>query len=86
MNVGATVTREALLEVLDRTVSDHLEWLKTWHGGVMLGGGDPAAVDPHHLCLFGTWYVRNQHAELVNQPMLTRLATLHDEMHDRAQT
>ena len=83
---AAEVSRESLLDILDRTVADHLDWLQSWHAHVLIApGADRAQLDPHRLCLFGAWYLRNRHAELVDQPMVARLAALHDEMHERAQ-
>ncbi|MGB0671869.1 MAG: diguanylate cyclase [Rhodospirillales bacterium] len=76
-----------ILDELDSAINDHLEWLKTWHR-LMLCVGIPTttdlAYDPHHLCRFGSWYVRNQHRGLVNQPVLRNLARLHKDMHDMA--
>ncbi|MEO5337684.1 MAG: diguanylate cyclase [Magnetospirillum sp. WYHS-4] len=81
------VTTQDILEELDRAVNDHLAWLGQWHRS-LLCPGEPSphdlAYDPHHLCRFGSWYVKHQHQGLVNQPAIRNLARLHREMHDRA--
>lgn len=76
-----------ILAEIDRAIGDHLIWLSEWHRvfvcGVMPTARD-LARDPHHLCRFGTWYVKNQHHGLVNQPAIHGLAKSHRDMHDRA--
>ncbi|GAB6053155.1 hypothetical protein JCM17960_19750 [Magnetospira thiophila] len=81
------MTPAEILDELDKAVGSHLVWLKTWHGAMLCGAVSESRVpiyDSHHLCRFGTWYVRNQHAGLVDQPALHTLARLHRDMHDRA--
>lgn len=81
------VTSQDILEELDHAVNDHIAWLGHWHRA-LLCQGEPSpkelGYDPHHLCRFGSWYVKNQHIGLVNQPALRNLARLHRDMHDRA--
>ena len=82
-----TVSTAEILDELDHAVSDHLAWLARWHRGLVCNGAPLAkdlAYDPHHLCRFGSWYVKNQHKGLVNQPVIRNLARLHRDMHDRA--
>ncbi len=81
-----TVTTQGILEELDHAIADHIGWLKAWHRSLVCAEEPlPAdlAYDPHHLCRFGSWYVRHQHSGLVNQPVLRKLAGLHRDMHDR---
>ncbi len=83
----STITTQDILEELDHAIGDHITWLKEWHGTLVCGEAPSAkalADDPHHLCRFGAWYVRNQHTGLVDQPALRNLATLHRKMHDAA--
>jgi diguanylate cyclase (GGDEF)-like protein len=84
--LGRITTRDILIE-LDMAIADHMVWLKNWHKDLICG--DPPftselAYDPHHLCRFGSWYVKNQHKGLVDQPVIRGLASLHRDMHDRA--
>jgi hypothetical protein len=76
-----------ILAEIDRAIGDHLVWLSEWHRAFVCGVMPTArdlARDPHHLCRFGTWYVKNQHHGLVNQPAIHGLAKSHRDMHDRA--
>lgn len=84
--LGRVTTRDILVE-LDMAIADHMAWLKNWHKDLICG--DPPfaselAYDPHHLCRFGSWYVKNQHKGLVDQPVIRSLASLHRDMHDHA--
>jgi diguanylate cyclase (GGDEF)-like protein len=82
------IAAEDILAELECAIADHLEWLKAWHRGLVCDDppfADDLAFDPHHLCRFGSWYVRNQHRGLVDQPAVHALARLHKEMHDAAQ-
>ncbi|MDH5750326.1 MAG: diguanylate cyclase [Rhodospirillales bacterium] len=83
----STNSRE-ILDELDHAIADHLVWLKTWHTNLVSEGTKAPrdlAYDPHHLCRFGSWYVKNQYTGLVNQPALRNLANIHKDLHDRAQ-
>ncbi len=85
-SLGRVTTRDILVE-LDMAIADHMAWLKAWHKDLICG--DPPfatelAYDPHHLCRFGSWYVKNQHKGLVDQPVIRSLANLHRDMHDHA--
>ncbi|MGB0683011.1 MAG: diguanylate cyclase [Magnetovibrionaceae bacterium] len=74
-----------LLDELDHAINDHLAWMKDWHRLIICSGvpsPEDLAYDPHHLCRFGSWYVRNQHRGLVNQPVIRNLARMHKDMHD----
>ncbi len=76
-----------ILDELDHAIADHLAWLKTWHNNLISEGTKAPkelAYDPHHLCRFGSWYVKKQHTGLVNQPALRNLANIHKDLHDRA--
>ncbi len=83
-----TVSAKEILEELDHAIGGHMSWLGDWHR-VLVCREKPSpkdlASDPHHLCRFGSWYVKSQHKGLVNQPVLRNLAKLHREMHDKAQ-
>ena len=76
-----------ILAELDQAIGDHLAWLMDWHRAFVCGAMPTArdlARDPHHLCRFGSWYVKNQHHGLVDQPAVHNLAKTHRDMHDRA--
>ena len=76
-----------ILAELDQAIGDHLVWLMEWHRAFVCGAMPTArdlACDPHHLCRFGSWYVKNQHHGLVDQPAVHGLAKSHRDMHDRA--
>ena len=81
------VSPAEILDALDHAIADHLAWLGDWHHSVLCRPAAAAQkpVDPHHLCRFGSWYVKNQHRSLVDQPALRTLARLHWKMHDLAQ-
>lgn len=84
-----TVTPQDILEELDLAITDHMAWLGQWHRGLLCREDEPPqprelAYDPHHLCRFGSWYVKHQHLGLVNQPAIRNLARLHRDMHDQA--
>ena len=82
----AAVPSEILAEI-DQAIGDHLVWLLEWHRAFVCGDMPSArdvARDPHHLCRFGSWYVKNQHHGLVDQPAVHGLAKTHRDMHDRA--
>ncbi|CCQ74051.1 diguanylate cyclase [Magnetospira sp. QH-2] len=81
------MTPAEILDELDRAIGNHLIWLKEWHREIACGSPPFAhelSYDPHHLCRFGTWYVRHQHRGLMDQPALHTLSRLHRDMHDRA--
>ena len=81
------VTPPDILAELDQAIGDHLVWLMEWHRAFVSGAMPTArdlARDPHHLCRFGTWHVKNQHRGLVDQPAIHGLAKSHRDMHDRA--
>ena len=83
-----TISTQEILDELNAAIEDHMAWLSKWHRGLVCKGAPLAkdlAYDPHHLCRFGSWYVKNQHKGLVNQPVLRSLARIHRDMHDRAQ-
>jgi len=83
------VSRQEILGQLDLAVTDHLEWLGTWHRALVCEDAPFAldlGYDPHHLGRFGSWYVKNQHRSLVNQPAIHALATFHRSLHDRARS
>ena len=85
----STIATQEILDELDHAIGDHMTWLKEWHATLLCGEAPSAkalADDPHHLCRFGAWYVRNQHTGLVDQPALRNLASLHRKMHDDART
>ena len=80
-------TPSEILAELDQAIGDHLVWLMEWHRAFVCGKTPTAqdlARDPHHLCRFGTWHVKNQHRGLVDQPAIHGLARSHRDMHDRA--
>ena len=81
------VSPREILDELDRAIDDHLSWLGGWNRGLVCGqSADTGGVaDSHHLCRFGSWYVRNQHKSLVDQPAMRSLARLHWKMHDLGQ-
>lgn len=90
------VSSGELLDELDRAISSHLIWLGIWHKGILgLGGqgqrrgsgptGGELPADIGHLDRFGSWFVRNQHKGLVNQPAIRAVAKLHKDIHDDAQ-
>jgi diguanylate cyclase len=83
-----TISTREILDELDHAITNHMIWLKEWHR-VFLCQDPPfakdLAFDPHHLCRFGSWYVKNQHRGLVNQPAIRNLADRHKEMHDLGQ-
>ncbi|OHC74470.1 MAG: hypothetical protein A3G18_11295 [Rhodospirillales bacterium RIFCSPLOWO2_12_FULL_58_28] len=85
--IFTTVSVQEILDEIDHAIGDHISWLADWHR-VLVCREAPSpkdlAYDPHHLCRFGSWYVKNQHMGLVNQPALRNLAKLHRDMHDRA--
>lgn len=82
-----TVSAQEILEELDYAIGNHMSWLADWHR-VLVCHETPSpkdlAYDPHHLCRFGSWYVKNQHKGLVNQPVIRNLAKIHRKMHDQA--
>ena len=83
---GAVSTHE-ILEQLDRAIADHMLWLKAWHRSLLCAEApfpEDLAYDPQDLGRFGTWYVKNQHRGLVDQPAVRNLAGLYRELHDQA--
>ena len=82
------VSPREILDELDRAIGDHLSWLGEWNRMLICGPAATAAngtPDSHHLCRFGSWYVRNQHKSLIDQPVVRSLARLHWKMHDLGQ-
>ncbi len=82
-----TITTQEILDELDQAVVEHMEWLKQWHGSLLCSDAPTPkdlSYDPHHLGRFGSWYVKNQHKGLVNQPVIRNLANLHRDIHERA--
>lgn len=82
------VTTQEILDELDQAINNHLAWLKGWHRRLLCRDAPlvtDLAYDPHHLCRFGAWYVKNQHRGLVNQPVIRNLASLHRDIHERAE-
>jgi hypothetical protein len=58
-----------ILAELDQAIGDHLVWLTEWHRAFVCSDMPSArdvARDTHHLCRFGSWYVKNQHHGLVD--------------------
>tara|TARA_B100000315_G_scaffold165849_1_gene154461 strand:- start:407 stop:1339 length:933 start_codon:yes stop_codon:yes gene_type:complete len=85
-SLGAITTQE-ILEELDCAISEQMVWLKNWHRELVCADTPTPkelAYDPHHLGRFGSWYVKNQHKGLVNQPVIRNLANLHRDMHEKA--
>ncbi len=81
------VTAREILDELDKAIVEHMEWLKHWHCLLLCEDAPTAkdiADDPHHLGRFGSWYVKNQHKGLVNQPVIRNLANLHRNIHEHA--
>lgn len=77
----------ALLEEIDHAIADHLDWVMELNRALARARAPTAeelARDPHHLCRFGSWYVKNRHSVLVDQPAVHALAETHRDMHDRA--
>jgi diguanylate cyclase len=82
------VSPREVLDELDRAIDDHLSWLGEWNRMLVCGHSPTSGngiADSHHLCRFGSWYVRNQHKSLVDQPVVRSLARLHWKMHDLGQ-
>ncbi len=85
-SLGTVTTRE-ILDELDKAIVEHMEWLKRWHCSLLCEDAPTPkdlAYDPHHLGRFGSWYVKNQHKGLVNQPVIRNLANLHRDLHENA--
>lgn len=84
---GDGVRAQDLLSELDLAVQEHFAWLKAWHRALLCGPAEgvvslsSAASD---LGRFGTWFLRNQHSGLVNQPAVRSIARLHEELRERA--
>ncbi len=82
------ISAQEILDQLDQAIAEHVVWLKDWHRTLLCDDAPSAedlAYDPSYLCRFGSWYVRNQHRGLVDQPVIRNLADLHRNMHDRAE-
>jgi len=83
----AAVSTHEILEQLDLAIAEHMRWLKAWHRSLLCAEApfpEDLAYDPQDLGRFGTWYVKNQHRGLVDQPAVRNLAGLYREMHDQA--
>lgn len=84
---GDVIVVSEILDELDQAIGDHMTWLAGLNA-LLLCNEKPEprelAFDPHHLCRFGSWYIRHQHSGLVNQPVLRNLAAIHKTMHDQA--
>jgi diguanylate cyclase len=69
---------EALGFVLDQ----HLRWIGAWHRAVFYGQEDTdLAAAP---ATFAAWIAMVARSELANQPVVEKLATLHEQMHRQA--
>lgn len=79
---GTTRTGTALAQVVD----EHLDWLAAWHrlAFVMMRGRSDAVLQLLPPPSFISWY--QQAAKLLpqDQPVLDRLAVVHDQMHTMA--
>jgi len=83
----AAVSTHEILEQLDLAIAEHMRWLKAWHRSLLCAEApfpEDLAYDPQDLGRFGTWYVKNQHRGLVDQPAVRNLAGVYREMHDQA--
>ena len=83
-----SISAQEILDQLDQAIAEHVVWLKDWHRTLICAdesSTEDLAYDPSYLCRFGSWYVRNQHLGLVDQPVIRNLADLHRNMHDRAE-
>ncbi|MGB0748746.1 MAG: diguanylate cyclase [Magnetospiraceae bacterium] len=82
------LARQTLLAELEAAVEDHLIWLSQWHRRLFFS--DPVDAgdiswDPGALCRFGSWYARNKHRAVINQPAVRALAAHHETLHDSAE-
>ena len=86
---GRAISPREILEQLDLAIVEHMVWLKAWHRRFVCGDPpfvDDLGYDPRDLGTFGSWYVRNQHRGLVNQPAIRTLANLHKDIHEQARS
>lgn len=84
---GRAAHVQDLLTELDLAVQEHFAWLKTWHHALLCGPAEAVvtlASEASDLGRFGTWFLRNQHSGLVNQPAVHAIARLHEDLRERA--
>ncbi|MFZ1415506.1 MAG: diguanylate cyclase [Defluviicoccus sp.] len=84
---GNGVRVQDLLSALDLAVQEHFIWLKAWHHALLCGpteGVVSLSSEASDLGRFGTWFLRNQHLSLVNQPAVRSIARLHEDLRERA--
>jgi diguanylate cyclase (GGDEF)-like protein len=74
-----------LTAALDGAVREHLDWLKSWHRALLCGDADTIAAlaTEDDLGQFGTWFLRNRHRGLINQPAIAALDRLRREIRER---
>lgn len=74
---------EDILDELERTMGEHLTWLKAWHVALLCdAGSDTAAIDGGGH--FADWYADNRERGLVDQPQIHTLARLDREVRRQA--
>jgi diguanylate cyclase (GGDEF)-like protein len=84
---GDGVRVQDLLRELDLALQEHFIWLKTWHRALLCGPAEGVvslSSEASDLGRFGTWFLRNQHSGLVNQPAVRSIARLHEDLRERA--